>query len=1231
MLKSLGLRTQLALLVAAALVPVFVLVTLSALAQRDAALAQARAGLLTEARLAAARQQRLVDRTHSLLQAMASAPAVKDAGLGLCPAFMKNMLEGYPGYVRLGLATPDGRLGCKAPQDGPEVNLGGEAFLRAALAGEVFTMGDYQAAQGAQRPMLSFGTPVYRPDGTLAGVAVAALDATALGRALAADGADQALALALTDRRGVLLATQPGSEAAAQAALGREVPDAAIRQALQTRDSGLREATDAQGVDRVYAFSAVARGNDQPGPGLVVVASRPRGQILAPSWRSLVEQMAALAVAVLLGVAGAWWIGTRMILRPAGNMLRVVHEVEAGDLAARVDAAPASWRDELSRLGRAINRMAAAMQARQEVLDRTLDEAGRSQAMLELIVNSMREGVVAVDMQGRFLLFNTAAERFFQTRQPDESLGEWRRWHELYQPDGSAPLTEDERPLVRALRGENLDEYEVLVRVEDMSDRILSSNLRPLLDAQQQPMGALAVFTDITARKSAQRQRERQEQVLELIAAGAPLAQVLDAVVGLVEVQAGGGVASVMLVHGASLRVAAAPSLPAALRQQLDGLPVGEHGGACGAAAFRREMVAVVDIETDPLTADFRALAQTYGLRACWSMPVLSGEGEPLATFAIYHRDVQRPGPQALALIETAARLVRIALERDRAAQAVQASESRFRELADTVDDVFYVRQLAGDTLLYVSPAYERVWGQSVASVMEKPWSFLASVHPDDMEQVRQDIGRQREGHATVAEFRITRPDGALRWVRNDAFPVTGATGQVERIVGTVRDVTQRKLAEQRLAWTNRSLKMLSRCNEALVRLDDEPRLLDEVCRLAVEVGGYRMAWVGYAQEDGEGLIRPMAHAGEEQGYLDEIKLSWRNGDPRGRGPAGRAVRNGQAFVSEDITKEDSGFLWQDAALARGLRSLICLPLRDDTRSFGLLALYGADTRPVKDDEVHLLQELADNLAFGIVTIRERKRAHDEIVRLNALLEQRVRQRTGQLEAANRELEAFSSSVAHDLRAPLAAIDGFSAALERDPPPAPERAAHYLRRVRAGVRQMGDMIDALLSLAQLSRASLRWEAVDLSARARRVLDGLREQEPQRVVSVTVEDGLRVQGDPRLLDLVLENLLGNAWKFTATREQADIQMGRAATSRGDAGLAFYVRDNGVGFDMAYADKLFGAFQRLHGVGEFPGIGLGLANVRRIVARHGGQVWAESRPGEGATFYFTLGEQPPDEDR
>jgi len=249
----------------------------------------------------------------------------------------------------------------------------------------------------------------------------------------------------------------------------------------------------------------------------------------------------------------------------------------------------------------------------------------------------------------------------------------------------------------------------------------------------------------------------------------------------------------------------------------------------------------------------------------------------------------------------------------------------------------------------------------------------------------------------------------------------------------------------------------------------------------------------------------------------------------------------------------------------------------------------------------------------------------EEILRLNAELEHRVRQRTAQLELANQELQAFSYSVAHDLRAPLAAIQGFGHALERElAPVAGEKALHYLSRMREGALRTSEMIDALLSLAQLSRAELRWEIVDLSAMALATAQGCREQEPQRQAEIVIQPGLAAYGDPRLLQLVLDNLIGNAWKFTARSPLAQISV---LVEQGPEGETVYcVRDNGVGFEPAYAHNLFGAFQRLHPGSEFPGSGIGLANVRRIISRHSGRIWAQARPGEGASFYFTLGDEP-----
>jgi len=249
--------------------------------------------------------------------------------------------------------------------------------------------------------------------------------------------------------------------------------------------------------------------------------------------------------------------------------------------------------------------------------------------------------------------------------------------------------------------------------------------------------------------------------------------------------------------------------------------------------------------------------------------------------------------------------------------------------------------------------------------------------------------------------------------------------------------------------------------------------------------------------------------------------------------------------------------------------------------------------------------------------VTERRRIEEHVRTLNESLARRV----AELAAVNKELEAFSYSVSHDLRAPLRSIDGFSHALiEEHAGQLDETAMDYLRRIRAATQRMGELIDDLLDLSRVTRRDMRHDDVDLSALATAVMADLARARPERSAEVHIAEGLRGRGDPTLLRLMLENLLGNAWKFTARAMPARIEVG---AQREGGRLAYYVRDNGVGFDTAYADKLFGAFQRLHGATEFPGTGIGLATVQRIILRHGGQVWAHSEVGQGATFFFTLG--------
>jgi PAS domain S-box-containing protein len=418
-------------------------------------------------------------------------------------------------------------------------------------------------------------------------------------------------------------------------------------------------------------------------------------------------------------------------------------------------------------------------------------------------------------------------------------------------------------------------------------------------------------------------------------------------------------------------------------------------------------------------------------------------------------------------------------------------------------------------------------------------------------------------------------------FVRTD--PVRDENGRTTRIVHVVEDITERKEAERTIA---RLAAIVQSSDDAIIGKD-----LDGTIR-SWNAGARRI--YGYDEEDVKGKSIATLCPPELQDDWREVVASVGQGELiQGR---------------ETIRMRKDG--------TRFFVSMTVSPIRDADGAIVGISTIARDISERKRAE----QERARLLQLEQEARRELQLKNAEVEQLNAELEERVRMRTTELETSNKELEAFSYSVSHDLRAPLRSIDGFShILLDEYQDKLDDEGKDFLARVRTASQQMGILIDALLQLSRVSRSEMKRDEVNLSEIVNSIAADLRKNAPERQVEFRIAQGAIERGDARLLDVAMRNLLENAWKFTSKRPLTVIEFG---TVQNDGRRAYFVRDNGAGFDMAYGDKLFGAFQRLHSVAEFEGSGIGLATVQRILRRHGGRIWAEGAPDQGATFYFTL---------
>lgn len=449
--------------------------------------------------------------------------------------------------------------------------------------------------------------------------------------------------------------------------------------------------------------------------------------------------------------------------------------------------------------------------------------------------------------------------------------------------------------------------------------------------------------------------------------------------------------------------------------------------------------------------------------------------------------------------------------------------------------------------------------------------------------------------------------------------PIRDGEGRITGAVAVVRDTTKRKETEDILINTlkernqlNRTLVALRKSSFAMMHAEDEDFYLDEVCRIIIEECGHSMVWIGYTDETKK--VVPVAYSGFEEDYLETLDIRWDNTE-LGNGPTGKAIRTGQPCMCEDMLRDPKFEPWRKEALKRGYASSIVFPLINSTRVFGALTIYSPDTNPFSEEEKKLLQELANDISFGITSLRLR-RAHEKA-------EKALRDSLIDLKRSNAELEQFAYITSHDLREPLRMITSFLQLLERRYQNQLDSDAHeFIGFAVNGAKRLDSMINDILIYSRVSKNKKELENVDMNSVLEKTCVNLKASIDENNARIIYSDLPKIKADENLMVQLFQNLIGNSIKYKG-KDLPEIYI---SARKDDKNWLFCVRDNGIGIKKEYLEKIFVVFQRLHTEDEYEGTGIGLAIAQKIVHQHGGNIWVESELGKGSNFCFTVPVEP-----